>query len=139
MHYWNFRSSEKSQKIWSSENETFDQVKMKLSIKWKWNFRSSENETFDQVKNDNFDQVKFDQLTPCLHKIQHRIINLKYYEIIAETDFWKKKVESWLKIFTSISDEFVKADPPRPPTPDPILSLVCLYLKYHCIFELLYQ
>ncbi len=42
MHYWNFRSSEKFQKIWSTENETFD-----------------------QVKNDNFDQVKFDQLTPC--------------------------------------------------------------------------
>jgi hypothetical protein len=41
MHYWNFWSSEKSQKI-----------------------QSSENETFDQVKNDNFDQVKFDLLTP---------------------------------------------------------------------------
>ncbi len=41
MHYWNFWSSEKSQKT-----------------------RSSENETFNQVKNDNFDQVKFDLLTP---------------------------------------------------------------------------
>ncbi len=35
MHYWKFQSSEKSQKIQSSENETFDQVK---------------KETFDQVK-----------------------------------------------------------------------------------------
>ncbi len=29
-----FRSSEKSQKIWSSENETFDQLKKRLLIKW---------------------------------------------------------------------------------------------------------
>ncbi len=37
------RSSEKCQKIWSTDYENFD-----------------------QVKNYNFDQVKFDQLTPCL-------------------------------------------------------------------------
>ncbi len=43
-HYWNFRSSEKSQKI-----------------------RSSENETFDHVKNDNFNQVKFGLTTPVFH------------------------------------------------------------------------
>ncbi len=50
MHYWNFRSSEKSQKIWSSENKNFDEVK---------------NDNFDQVKYDNFDQVKFGLTTPC--------------------------------------------------------------------------
>jgi hypothetical protein len=38
-----FRSTEKSQKI-----------------------RSTENETFDQLKKDNFDQVKFGLTTPCL-------------------------------------------------------------------------
>jgi hypothetical protein len=60
MHYWNFRTSEKTQKI-----------------------KSSENETFDQVKNDNFDQVKFDQLTPCQELIS--FINFKqiFYDLLS--------------------------------------------------------
>ena len=37
-----FRSTEKSKKIWSTDYETFD-----------------------QLKKDNFDQVKFGQTTPC--------------------------------------------------------------------------
>ena len=38
-----FRSTEKSQKIWSTDYENFD-----------------------QLKKDNFDQVNFGQTTPCL-------------------------------------------------------------------------
>ncbi len=47
-----FWSTEKSQKIWSTDYENFD-----------------------QLKKDNFDQVNFGQTTPCLYSSDLRIKN----------------------------------------------------------------
>ncbi len=52
-----FQSSEKSQKTWSSENETFD-----------------------QLKKETFDQVKFGLTTPCQLKQYYKKLMQKWIE-----------------------------------------------------------
>ena len=63
----NFRSTEKSQKIRSSD---------KILIK-----------TFDQVKNDNFDQVKFDQVIICRFNVQSLSLIKAVYCQDSNSDF----------------------------------------------------
>ena len=78
MHYWNFWSSEKSQKI-----------------------RSSENETFDQVKNYNFDWVKFDLLNPSPKSFfLNRNWNARYLQNCCERGEQMSETNSfWENVF----------------------------------------
>jgi hypothetical protein len=61
-----FRSTEKSQKI-----------------------RSTENETFDQLKKDNFDQVKFDQMSDSrLFVLQSKLFgNNEFFKLNVNATF----------------------------------------------------
>jgi hypothetical protein len=46
-------------------NKTFDQLKTLKKFDQVMKYYKLIIKNFDQVKNDNFDQVKFDQPTPC--------------------------------------------------------------------------
>ncbi len=78
---WIFRSAEKSQKIWSTDYESFD-----------------------QLKKHNFDQVNFGQTTPCLwvdhachcgstKPIEWALKNQQYSIIICIRIIWKLEIE----------------------------------------------
>ncbi len=72
--------------------------------------------TFDQVKNDNFDQVKFDQPTPCLTGAWGGLIiwvnNLFYFnhKFLNDRYLFPKIVKNSCDSNSHLSNSFYKKD-----------------------------